>query len=172
MRNQSIIAVLALALSGSACAQIPLPPAATTTAPVPPTAMAAPPPAALPVAVPPNPLASALPPLPPGCVTAAPPAPQPPAMAVTDIALKTALGLSQSQAAQVRQVFERRALQQQRLEQERRDLDATTCRKLRDIVGDQGLARWWSMIPSPPIGPHGPTPPPPPLGMTPPPAGP
>lgn len=171
MRTRSIAAALALAMSGSACAQVP-PPAAPTHAPAPPQAAPQPPAGVAPLSAPvPVPLANALPPLPPGCVTMAPPAPQPPTMAVSDIAFETALSLSRSQAAQVRQIFEQRATRQQQLDQKRRDLDASTCRNLRNIVGDQGLARWWSLIPPPPPpgGPGRRPPPPPPAGMAPPP---
>lgn len=170
MQTRIFSALIAMVMaSSSACAQEappPVPPPAPMTGMVPPDA-------SMPV-----PLAGALPPLPPGCITAAPPAPQPPMMAVTDVAFETALGLSSAQAARVRQVFEQQAAQTQRLDQQRRDVDASTCRNLRDIVGDQGLARWWSVMPPPrgrrapppPMGPNVPPgSPPPPMGVAPPP---
>lgn len=162
MQSRLITAALALTLCGSACADDAPPPP-----PPPPTAVAAPapqPPApgaadSIPV---PMPLAYALPPLPPGCVTASPPAPQPPVMPVSNVALESALGLGEAKAEQVRQVFLRRAAQQQKLDQERNDLDAATCRSLLGIVGDQGLARWSSATPPPPRPDVGVPPPPPP----------
>ncbi|MEO9080305.1 MAG: hypothetical protein ABI268_13480 [Rhodanobacter sp.] len=126
-----------------------------------------------PTAIPaPAPLAGALPPLPPGCVTAAPSPPRPPTMATSNVAFETALGLSAAQATQVRQVFEHQATQAQQLDQQHRALDVATCQQLRKIVGDQGLAKWWSsMPPHPPRGPQGPQgrpmPPPMPRGAAP-----
>ena len=89
--------------------------------------------------------------------------PPPPPMPSTDAAYTRALGLSSAQAAKVQQVFEKQATQAQRLDQQRRDMDATTCRNLRDILGDQGMTHWASMMPprQPPSA-AGATPPPPP----------
>lgn len=139
MKMQTLTAALALSLAGVACAQVPPPPVAPTA----------------PVAAPaqglvPPPLGAALPPLPPGCVTPAPAAPPPPQAPVSDVALRNALGLTAAQAAQVREVFTRQAASLQALERQHRELDADTCRDLRKIVGDQGLANWWSLTPPPP----------------------
>lgn len=111
------------------------------------------------------PLADALPPLPPGCMRDAPMVPVP----ATDAAYANALGLSGTQAAKVRQVFEQQTAQTQRFDQQRREMDATTCRNLRNIVGEQGMTRWASMMPPPPP-PRAPglAPPPPPPNAVPP----
>jgi|GEM_PF-3733939 len=88
-------------------------------------------------------------------------------MPATDAAYTNTLGLSGTQSTKVRQVFVQQAAQAQRLDQQRRDMDAATCRNLRNILGDQGMARWAAMMPPPPPPPppHAPRhalPPPPP----------
>lgn len=149
MQTRILSALIAMAVVGNAFAQDVPPP--------PPT----PPPAA---GMAPAPHPGSLPPLPPDCMGGVPMAPPlPPPMPSTDAAYTRALGLSSAQAAKVQQVFEKQATQAQRLDQQRRDMDATTCRNLRDILGDQGMTRWASMMPPPPP-PRAPgaTPPPPP----------
>lgn len=108
----------------------------------------------------------ALPPLPPGCVTPAPPAPAAPTPPMySGNAMQTALDISASQVAQVRQVFQNAGQQRVQIAQQRRALDAQTCKRLHAIVGDAGFARWSSATPPPPPprGPRGAPPLPPPL---------
>lgn len=148
MQTRILSALIAMAVVGSAFAQDVQPP------PPPPAAGMAP-----------APLPGGLPPLPPGCVGDVPVAPPPPVpMPTTDAAYSSVLGLSSAQAAQVQQVFQQQAAAAQGLDQQRRNLDAATCRSLRNIVGDQGMTHWASMMPPPP------PPPPPQQPQQPPPA--
>jgi hypothetical protein len=135
MQNRILCALIALAMAGSAAAQAVQPPPGAGR--------------------PPAPLAGSLPPPPPGCTgnnALPPPPPRAPAPA-NDEGLAKGLGISSAQASKVQQVFERQQAQAQRLEQQRRDLDAQTCKDLRGILSDQGMARWAAAAPPPP--PHG-----------------
>jgi hypothetical protein len=159
MKIRILCALMAMAIAGAATAQaVQQPPGAGT---------------------PPAPLAGGLPPLPPGCAGngAAPPPPPRPPVTVNDAGFATSLGISSAQASKVQQVFEHQSAQAQRLDQQRREIDAETCRSLRSIVGDQGMARWSAATPPPPPGGPGwrgpgrgpgemtpPPPPPPPQG--------
>jgi hypothetical protein len=161
MKTRILCALIAMAMAGSAAAQAVQPPPGTGTAQAP--------------------LAGGLPPPPPGCVgngAMPPPPPRPPAP-TSDDGLAKGLGISSAQASKVQKVFEQREAQAERLDQQRRDLDAQTCKDLRGILGDQGMARWAAAAPPPPpggpgqFGPgrgpgHGPggmmPPPPPPQG--------
>jgi len=158
--KQALLATLMLAAcAGAACAQTP-----PTPSPAPAQASMAS--AQPPIIPPPGDMATVppgtVPPLPPGCVTAAPPPPAPPVPPLyAQATLANALGIDTQKAAQIQAVFRDQDEQAQRIDQQRRDLDASTCRRLHAIVGDQGVARWMSLAPPPP--PHGPgTPPPPP----------
>lgn len=123
------------------------------------------------------PMAGGLPPLPRSCEdsrTMPPPPPRPP-MAANDNLAKQ-LGIGTAQAAQVQQVFEKHMAQAQKLDEQRRAMDAQTCSQLKSIIGDQAMTRWASLTPPPPPpppfgpghGPNGMVPPPPPLPPPPP----
>ena len=160
MQTRILCALIAMAVAGTAAAQAIQPPS----------------PAA---STPPAPIAGSLPPLPPGCAGHAalpPPPPRPPAPTNDDDLVK-GLGISSAQASKVQKVFERQEAQAQRMDQQRRDLDAQTCKDLRGILGDQAIARWSAATPPPPPpggpgqfgpgrgpgrSPADPTPPPPP----------
>lgn len=163
MKQALLAALMLAACAGAACAQtLPTPSPIPVQAPM---ASAQPP-----IVPPPGGVAivrpGTVPPLLPGCVTAAPPPPAPPAPPLyAQATLANALGIDTQKAAQIQAVFRDQDEQAQRIDQQRRDLDASTCRKLHAIVGDQGLAHWMSLAPPPPPPPpHGPgTPPPPPM---------
>jgi len=162
MRTRILCALMAMALAATAMAQAVQPPHGAGT--------------------PPAPFVGGVPPLPPGCAgndAMPPPPPRPPAPPANGDGLAKALGISNAQASKVQKVFERQRAQAQQLEQQHRDLDAQTCKDLRSILGDQGIARWSAATPPPPpdglgqFGPgrgpwHGPgggmPPPPPPQG--------
>lgn len=159
MQTRFLCALIAMTVAGTAVAQ--------AVQPSPPD-----------VGTPPARFAGGLPPPPPGCVgngalplPSPPPRPWPPVPASDDGFAKD-LGINSTQATKVQQVFERQAAQAQRLDQQRRDMDAETCRSLQSIIGDQGMARWSAAFPPPPPpggpwrGPHlMPPPPPPPQGQ-------
>lgn len=141
MHIRSLSALIAIGLAGTAVAQT----AAGIAPPSPPA--------------PPAPPAGALPPLPPGCADGMTPPPPPPPLSSTDSdALRTTLGLSADKAARVGEVFKQQRQQDERAHQQRRDADAATCRSLREIVGDAGMARWQANAPRPPAPPAGPGP--------------
>lgn len=153
MQTRILCAVIAMAVAGTAVAQtVQLPPGA---------------------GIQPGPVAVGLPPPPPGCAGNGTLPPPPPPPAVDDNGLIKSLGISSAQASKVQKVFERQQAQAQQLEQQHRNLDAQTCKDLRNILGDQGMARWAAAAPPPPPvgpgplrlpgrGPGGMTPPPPP----------
>lgn len=160
MKPVTLAALIVAAYAGTACAQTPPSPSRGPIAQPPPSMPAAGPSLAPPDAAPAFPPGT-VPPLPPGCVTAAPPPATPPIPALySEPMLANALGISVQQAARVRAVFREQSEQAQNIEQQRRDLDASTCRKLHAIVGDAGFARWVSVAPPPPRprGPGGPPP--------------
>lgn len=161
MKQTMLFTLLLAACAGTACAQTPpMPSPAPTQVP----AAGAQPPMAPPRGDAPAFPHGTVPPLPPGCVTAAPPPPVPPRPALySQGILANALGIDEQKAVQIQAVFRDQGEQAQRIDQQRRDLDASTCRKLHAIVGDQGLAHWMSLA-SPPPPPPGPgVPPPPPM---------
>ena len=160
MQTRILCALIAMAMAGTSLAQTVQPPPVAGT--------------------PPALITGSLPPLPPGCadngtMQPAPP-PRPPAPAANDDGLIKGLGISSAQASKVEKVFERQREQAEQLEQRHRDLDAQTCKDLRGILGDQGIARWSAAVPPPPPGGRGPfgapgrgpggmmPPPPPPQG--------
>jgi hypothetical protein len=150
MKQIVLVAIVATALAGSAFAQ--------TGAPPPPDGAQPGPPAGAPMGGPgrdamPPPPGHGLPPLPPGCVTPAPAPPAPPTPALyPNHSLEKMLGISAQQAAQVEAVFQQQGEQMRRIEQQRRELDDATCRKLHAIVGDQGFAKWSRAAPPPGAG--------------------
>lgn len=129
---------------------------------------------------PPAAIDGGLPPLPRSCVDSRtlPPPPRPPLAASNDNLVKQ-LGISSAQASQVQQVFGKHMAQAQKLDEQRRAMDAQTCSQLKSIVGDQAMTHWASLTPPPPFGPHhGPNgmgpdgmEPPPPFPPPPPPQG-
>ncbi|WP_458068222.1 hypothetical protein [Rhodanobacter sp. BL-MT-08] len=134
MQTRILCALIAMTVAGTAMAQAVQPSPGTRTPPVG--------------------LAGGLPPLPPGCAgrgATPPPPPRPPA-SVNDDGLSKGLGISSAQAAKVQKVFERQLAQARQLEQQHHDLDAQTCKDLRGILGDQGMARWAAAAPPPPPG--------------------
>jgi len=158
MQTRIFYALIAMAVAGNAVAQAVQPLRATGTQS--------------------GPIAGGLPPLPPGCGSdGAMPPPRPPGPPASDDSLSKGLGINSAQAAQVQKVFERQRAQAQQLEQQHRNLDAQTCKDLRSILGDQGMARWFAAAPPPPPAGHGPfgppshgtggmmPPPPPPLPL-------
>jgi hypothetical protein len=135
MQNRILCALIAMAMAASAAAQAVQPPPGA--------------------GMPPAPLPGGLPPPPPGCVgnVLPPPPPQAPAP-VNDDELARGLQISSAQASKVQKVLARQQEQAQRLGQQRRDLDTQTCKDLRGILGDQGMARWAAAAPPRPRGDH------------------
>jgi hypothetical protein len=133
MKIRILSALIAMGVAGSALAQA-VPPPPTDGEPRPQLSMR-------------------VPPLPPGCVARdrqAPPPPPPGEMAGSQDGLTKTLGLNGTQATRVQQVFAHQAAQALQLDQQRRALDAETCRSLRTIVGDQEMTRWAATMPPPP----------------------
>lgn len=145
MKNRLIAVLVGLALAGGASAQSAMPPEG-----------------AAPPASPPA-LGERVPPMPPGCRTDRPP--PPPRRDVPDFsnntAWRAALGVSESQATQVQQVFKQQAEKHEAEQKQRRAEDEATCAKLRRIVGDKAMKQW-SLASMPPPPPRPPMPPPPP----------
>ena len=156
MQTRILCALIAMSVVGTAVAQAVQPPPAGA-------------------GMSPAPLADTLPPLPPGCTgdNGAMPPPPRPATSLNDNGFNKGLGINSAQVSKVKQVLEYQFAQAERLNQQRRQVDADTCRSLRSIIGDQSMARWSAATPPPPppptggpapgfapFGPHGMTPPP------------
>lgn len=147
MKTRLIAVLVGMALAGSASAQSPMPPQG-----------------AAPFG-PPHALGERVPPLPPGCRTDQPP--PPPHRDMPDFgsnaAWRAALGVNDSQAAQVQQVFKQLADKHEAEQKQRRTADEATCAKLRSIVGDKAMKQWsLASMPPPPRPPMPPQPPEPP----------
>ncbi|TAL83003.1 MAG: hypothetical protein EPN74_15065 [Rhodanobacter sp.] len=147
MKTRLIAILVGLALAGSASAQRVMPPQDAPPMP------------------PPGAFDDHVPPLPPGCRSDLPP---PPHRHMPDFsanpAWRSALGVSDLQAAQVQQLFKQQAEKHEAEQKQRRAEDEATCAKLRSIVSDKTMSRWEraSMPPRPPMPPPAPMPPQPP----------
>lgn len=142
MKTRLMAILVGLALAGSASAQRVMPPEGA--APV----------------MPRGALGEGVPPLPPGCRSDLPSHRDLPDLS-NNSAWRNALGVSDSQAAQVQQLLK-----------QRRAEDEATCAKLRSIVGDKAMSRWLQASmppppppPRPPMPPQPPEPPQPPMPM-------
>lgn len=153
MKTRLIALLVGLALAGSASAQSARPAAG-----------------APPHAPPPHAFGQRIPPLPPGCRTNPPP---PPHRQMPDLgdntAWRTALGISDSQAAQVQKLLKQQSDKREAEQKRRRAEDHATCAKLRSIVGDKAMSQWeQASMPPPPRPPMPPPPPQPPQPPQPP----
>lgn len=149
MKTRLIAVLVGLVLAGSASAQSAMPPEG-----------------AAPYG-PPHALGVRVPQLPPGCRTDLPRLPPHRDMPEfsNNAAWRAALGVSESQATQVQQVFKQLADRHEAEQKQRRAADEATCAKLRSIVGDKAMKQWSlaSMPPPPPRPPMPPRPPEPPM---------
>ena len=79
----------------------------------------------------------------------------------SDTVWRTAVGVTAAQAREVQKVIAEQAARSRQLERQHLALDASTCSKLRAIVGDKGMSRWMAAAPPPPHMDNHPMPPPP-----------
>ncbi|MFA6232388.1 MAG: hypothetical protein WC617_19780 [Rhodanobacter sp.] len=117
---------------------------------------------------PPGALSDGVPPLPPGCRSNPPPPPLQRTLPdlSNNAAWRSALGISDTQAAQVQQLLKQQTNKHEALQKQQQAEDESTCAKLRSIVGDKAMSRWSQAgmpPPRPPMPPEPPEPPQPPM---------